>query len=133
MTSSRRQFLLRGGLLAAGTAVRNAYAAHDMPMPAEPQVALLDTNPLARYVDELPIPTVLRSAGLRASPVNEAVRIPYYGSPCGRFRCGCTGTCLRRVCGDTVAVVRVPLWKSGAINPFRWSGSINYRAGISCR
>jgi len=78
MTISRRQFLLRGGLLAAGTTVRDTYAAHDMAMPAEPQVALLDTGPLARYVDELPIPPVLRSAGFRASPVNEAVRIPYY-------------------------------------------------------
>ncbi len=43
MTISRRQFLLRGGLLAAGTAVRETYAAHEMPMPAEPQ------SGLARY------------------------------------------------------------------------------------
>lgn len=78
MTISRRQFLLRGGLLAAGTAVRNGYAAHEMSLPAEPEVAPFDTNSLARYVDELPIPPVLRSAGLRASRGNRAVRIPYY-------------------------------------------------------
>jgi spore coat protein A len=78
MTISRRQFLLRSGLVAAGTAVRDAYAAHEMPVAAEPQVSLLDTNSLARYVDELPLPPIMRSAGLRASPVNRAVRIPYY-------------------------------------------------------
>ena len=71
MTISRRQFLLRGGLLAAGTAVRNTYAAHDMPMPAEPQVALLDTGPLARYVDELPIPPVLRTSSASSVPLPE--------------------------------------------------------------
>ncbi|HEY2538484.1 MAG TPA: hypothetical protein VGI28_03135, partial [Stellaceae bacterium] len=38
----------------------------------------LDTDTLARYVDPLPIPEIARSAGLRSSPGDPGLRLPYY-------------------------------------------------------
>ena len=38
----------------------------------------LDPSSLAQFVDSLPIPRVLQSNELRPSPVNPAVKIPYY-------------------------------------------------------
>jgi spore coat protein A, manganese oxidase len=46
--------------------------------PAKAPEPLLDTNALARFVDRLPIPQVLKPNGLRASPADSAVQIPYY-------------------------------------------------------
>ncbi len=43
--------------------------------PAEP---LLDTSALARFVDRLSIPTVLKASDLRPNPVNPSMKISYY-------------------------------------------------------
>jgi spore coat protein A len=42
---------------------------------AEP---LLETSTLARYVDALPIPAVMKPAGSRPSPANPPLQVPYY-------------------------------------------------------
>jgi spore coat protein A len=39
---------------------------------------LLDLNGLAKFVDPLPVPAILKPGGLRPSPENPASRIPYY-------------------------------------------------------
>ena len=53
--------------------------------PGAPGARLLDTSVLARYVDPLPIPTVLKRSGLRPSPVG-STRIPYYRVPMRQFQ-----------------------------------------------
>ena len=70
----------------AATAVASSYANHDMHAAGGPEVALLDTNALARYVDPLPIPAAMHKSGLRPSPIHSAGRIPYYRVPMRQFR-----------------------------------------------
>ena len=70
----------------AATAATGSYANHDMHATAGPEVALLDTNALARYVDPLPIPAAMHKSGLRPSPIHSAGRIPYYRVPMRQFR-----------------------------------------------
>ncbi|MDB6104455.1 MAG: Multicopper oxidase [Gammaproteobacteria bacterium] len=86
MKTSRRKFLRHMSLLTTAAAVRTGYADHDMHTAAQPGVALLDTNALARYVDPLPIPAVMRMSGLRRSPIHAASRIPYYRVPMRQFQ-----------------------------------------------
>jgi spore coat protein A len=86
MKTSRRKFLRHMSLLTTAAAVRTGYADHDMHTAGQPAVALLDTNALARYVDPLPIPAVMRMSGLRRSPIHPGSRIPYYRVPMRQFR-----------------------------------------------
>jgi spore coat protein A len=51
---------------------------HSMPTTAAPAVELLKTSSLARFVDSLPIPAVAKPNGLRPSPANPVLHIPYY-------------------------------------------------------
>jgi spore coat protein A len=74
------------GLLTTAAAVRSAYANHDMHTAEQPAEVLLDTNALARYVDPLPIPPVMKTSGLRRSPIHPASRIPYYRVPMRQFQ-----------------------------------------------
>ena len=73
-------------LLTTAAAVRGAHADHDMHIAAQAGVSLLDTNSLARYVDPLPIPAVMRMSGLRRSPIHPASRVPYYRVPMRQFQ-----------------------------------------------
>ena len=58
-------------------AIAVASAAEQL-SPARPQ---LDTDKLEPFVDALPIPTVARPDGLRASPDDTAINLPYYRIP----------------------------------------------------
>jgi spore coat protein A, manganese oxidase len=77
MLKSRREFLAlaraAGGVAVTGTlissAIRDAVAA---------QRETLNPMTLERFVDALPLPNVLRSAGTRASPASRRVQLPYY-------------------------------------------------------
>jgi spore coat protein A len=48
------------------------------PRPLVPPELPLDPNQLARYVDPLPIPRLMQSAGMRELPGNAAIKVPYY-------------------------------------------------------
>ena len=77
MRTSRRFFLQQMGWLSAGTAwAAHAYK-HDMPrgVSAEP---LLDTNALARFVDPLVRPEILRPSTYGPSPSDPQKKVPYY-------------------------------------------------------
>ena len=80
MKTTRRNFLQHMGLLSAAAAASASPLLHGHPAPvpgAQPE-PLLDTNVLARYVDPLPIPAMVRPSGMRPSPVNPGTQIPYY-------------------------------------------------------
>jgi spore coat protein A, manganese oxidase len=62
------------GWLTAATA---AHGAHIMqPSSSAPQ--LLDTSSLARFVDPLPIPAVIKPTGTKPGPADHSSQIPYY-------------------------------------------------------
>src|ERR1700757_3050685 len=85
MRFTRRSFLQHASWLTATVATRG-HASHDMHSPPGASgVRLLDTSVLARYVDPLPIPTVLKRSGLRPSPVG-STHIPYYRVPMRQFQ-----------------------------------------------
>ena len=92
---NRRNFLVQGGLATAALAFSPpAFEAEPLPQlplcggPSLRKVAFraqsLPSGPplnpliLPRFVDALPIPPVLRSAGLRPSPDDPALKLPYY-------------------------------------------------------
>ena len=68
---TRRRFLQRTGLFAAGVSVSK------LP-PAQPQQTTLDPDTLSPYVDRLPIPPVAQPSGTRPSPDDPARQLPYY-------------------------------------------------------
>ena len=71
---SRREFLYKTGAL---TAVLSA-APHTLAHPEMTARRTLDVNSLAKFVDALPIPTVLQPEDQRRSPTNPQTKIPYY-------------------------------------------------------
>ena len=86
MKITRRRFLRHLSLLSGTVAVRNGYAGHAPHAAQKPDVALLDTNALARYVSPLAIPRLMQKSGLRSSPVHPASHIPYYRVPMRQFQ-----------------------------------------------
>jgi spore coat protein A len=66
---TRRRFLERTGILAAGISVSK--------LPS-PQQTTLDPDQLAPYVDPLPIPEIARPSGMRPSPDDPGLQLPYY-------------------------------------------------------
>ena len=70
---SRRRFLGRAGLLAAGLTLERTAPGGTVPAPGA-----LDPRTLTPWVDALPLPEVLRSSGLRASPEKPGVQLPFY-------------------------------------------------------
>ena len=86
MKITRRKFLRHTSLLTAAAAVRSGYAEHAMQTAEQPGVALLDTNALARYVDPLPIPAIMKISGLRRSPIHPGSHIPFYRVPMRQFQ-----------------------------------------------
>jgi spore coat protein A len=86
MKITRRKFVRHVSSLTAAAAVSRGHAGHDMHAARERDVALLDTNALARYVDPLPIPAIISKHGLRPSPIHPASHIPYYRVPMRQFQ-----------------------------------------------
>jgi spore coat protein A, manganese oxidase len=70
---TRREFLQKSGWMTAGALVHQT--GHKPRFQARPA---LDPNSLTPFVDPLPIPTLAKSAGLRASPADPGIKIPYY-------------------------------------------------------
>ncbi|QBB69945.1 bilirubin oxidase [Pseudolysobacter antarcticus] len=76
MIITRRRFLQTSSLVASALAFGSVGRA-GLPRTAR-EVAVLDPKNLKPFVDPLPIPAIARNAGLRASPTNAALQIPYY-------------------------------------------------------
>jgi spore coat protein A len=66
---TRRRFLERSGVLAAGISITK--------LPS-PQQTTLDPETLSPYVDPLPIPHIAQPNGTRPSPEDPALHLPYY-------------------------------------------------------
>jgi spore coat protein A len=82
---SRREFLQRSGIFAAGMATTHSMAMQ-MSVPnkkANPIIAppALDLASLAQFVDPLPIPKIAVPAGSRPDPENSSTQISYYRLP----------------------------------------------------
>jgi len=78
MRLNRRHFLQQLTYFTATAATGRAlFGQETMTVKGAPE-PLLDTSALARYVDPLPIPEMLKPSGLRPSPENPASKIPYY-------------------------------------------------------
>ena len=78
----RRDFLKTSALMIAGaTTGANAIVAASQSTSQKPAIIappLLDLNSLARFVDPLPIPNVIRPSGKRPSPENASQEVSYY-------------------------------------------------------
>jgi spore coat protein A, manganese oxidase len=74
---TRREFLQNSGLLAAGLAAGQTNV-HKTGAIARP---LFKVDSLQRFVDPLPIPTVVRPKGTRPNPEHPGSLIPYYRLP----------------------------------------------------
>lgn len=70
---SRRRFLGRAGIVAAGLTLERAVAGAAPPAPTA-----LDLSKLTPYVDPLPIPELLHSKEMRPSPDDRKVTLPFY-------------------------------------------------------
>jgi spore coat protein A len=71
---NRREFLYKTGASAAALSFCPRLLAHTMPTVAR----AFDASTLTPFVDPLPIPTVLPPAGLRSSPLDSKLKVPYY-------------------------------------------------------
>jgi spore coat protein A len=71
---TRRRFLERLNVLTAGLSIGNAPLARALVAPSQ----ALDPGKLTPYIDPLPIPEAARSIGMRPSPENPAVQLPFY-------------------------------------------------------
>ena len=71
---SRRKFLQQSGLMTG--VMLTHQVRHEMQGVKERPA--LDPNSLAPFVDALPMPAVAKSIGMRPSPSNHAIKIPYF-------------------------------------------------------
>jgi spore coat protein A, manganese oxidase len=80
MPISRREFLQQGSLVAGAMLTHQPGLVHQATRkpPGVRARPVLDVNLLARFADALPIPPVAQSTGMRPSPANPALKIPYY-------------------------------------------------------
>ncbi|HEX3469912.1 MAG TPA: multicopper oxidase domain-containing protein, partial [Silvibacterium sp.] len=85
MRTTRRRFLEQMSWLTAATAATTAAKGAHVMQPAAP-AQLFDTRALARFADPLPIPARATPAGLRPSPANPALQVPYYRIVMQQFR-----------------------------------------------
>ncbi|MBO0911427.1 MAG: multicopper oxidase domain-containing protein [Acidobacteria bacterium] len=77
MRITRRRFIEQAGwLTAASAAAPVENRAPRVPKGRVPE--LLDTRPLAHFVDPLPIPSTAASTGTKPSPADGAIEVPYY-------------------------------------------------------
>jgi spore coat protein A len=74
---TRREFLRRSGMLAAGLAAGQTNV-HKTGIIARP---LLNLGSLEKFVDPLPIPNLIRPTGTRPNPEHSSSLIPYYRLP----------------------------------------------------
>lgn len=71
---SRRKFLGRAGVLATGLSLEKTLVAGGITPPS----TALDPNTLKPFVDLLPLPSSMKSSGMRPDPDHPGKTIPYY-------------------------------------------------------
>jgi spore coat protein A len=69
--STRREFMKSGALVLAGTGM-------GFPHLEDPRSDVLDPSTLTPFVDPLPVPRVMKPAGIRPDPEQTGRQIPYY-------------------------------------------------------
>ena len=77
MAVTRRELLRRGGIFAGGLWLPDTLRGI-LHKTGSGKVATLKAASLARFVDPLPVPGIARPVGLRPSPADPRVKIPYY-------------------------------------------------------
>ena len=116
LPQGRRRFLQQLSALALG----RAGWPHLMPQPASTGKDLVDTRALARFVDALPIPAVMRPAGLRPDPQNPSAKVAWYRiamrqfktkvhrdlapTTCWGYNSTCPGPTIETRCGEPIVV-----------------------------
>jgi len=75
---SRRNFLGRAGVLAAGLTLNRTLEQTTPSAAVAPASTPLDPNSLAPWVDPLPIPEIVQPFGIRPSPDEPTLKLPYY-------------------------------------------------------
>jgi spore coat protein A len=116
LQSTRRRFLQQMTSLMVATAARGDGMAQSTALATQ----LLDTRPLAHFVDRLPIPPVAKPSGLRQSPADSALRIPNYRVAMRQFQAkvhrdvpsttfwgyngSCPGPTIETRCGEPIVV-----------------------------
>ncbi|MGB8988854.1 MAG: multicopper oxidase [Candidatus Sulfotelmatobacter sp.] len=75
---TRRDFLQRSSLLATTLVAGKRRLLNAMPQSVATMPPALDVNTLAQFVDPLPIPEIAKSHGLRASPGDVKLKVPFY-------------------------------------------------------
>jgi spore coat protein A, manganese oxidase len=75
--TTRRRFLADSAALTTAGLFAPRTFSHSMPT-AAPLVPNLNPNALARFVDALPLPVVVRPQGYRPMPGSSATRVPHY-------------------------------------------------------
>ena len=104
-------------------------AAASSPAPARTP---LHPEALARFVDPLPLPHVLRARELRPDPTDPRRQLPYYRVADARgARYASTATCRRRACGLTTARCPGRRSRHEAVRGSSSSGSTSCRTGTS--
>jgi spore coat protein A, manganese oxidase len=81
LSVSRRTFLQHSGIAAIVLALRQSSSRAPAPK-FRPQ---LNASSLAQFVDPLPIPEIARPSGVRPSPVDASLKLPYYRIPMRQF------------------------------------------------
>jgi spore coat protein A len=71
---NRREFLYKTGAVTAVLSGRSSLLAQSSSSRPRP----LDASTLAKFVDPLPIPEVLKPDGFRPSPLGASMKVPYY-------------------------------------------------------
>ncbi len=75
---TRRDFLQRSSLLATTLAAGKSGFLNAMSQSVATMPPALDVNTLAQFVDPLPIPEIAKPQGLRASPDDAKLKVPFY-------------------------------------------------------
>ena len=75
---TRRDFLQRSGFLATTLATQKSAALRAMAHSVPTMPVALDVGTLPQFVDSLPIPEIAQRAGLRASPADAKLSVPFY-------------------------------------------------------
>ncbi|HXP39898.1 MAG TPA: multicopper oxidase [Candidatus Acidoferrales bacterium] len=75
---TRRHFLQRSSLLATTLAAGKSGLLNAMSQSVATMPPALDVNTLAQFVDLLPIPEIAKPQGLRASPADGKLKVPFY-------------------------------------------------------
>jgi spore coat protein A, manganese oxidase len=92
MTMTRREFVRRSGAITPAWVLCSVLAPERVPRvpgmraDAGPHPIALDPGTLSKFVDPLPVPATAHPRGMRPSPGNPAVKIPYYRVAASAFQ-----------------------------------------------